>query len=73
MEDFIDENLRDSIKEEFLNMKDHPKYEPLDLEIESKIKKDYFIESVALILTSGIGEAVNRIDKLERYMIKFES
>lgn len=71
MEEFIGEKLRDEIKDEFLNLNDQPKYEPLDFEIESKIENDYFIESLALILTSGIGEAVNQRNKLERYMDKF--
>lgn len=71
MEEFIDEKLRDEIKDEFLNLNDQPKYEPLDFEIESKIENDYLIESLALILTSGIGEAVNQRNKLERYMDKF--
>ena len=71
LENFIDEKLRDDIKKEFLNLRDQPKYEPLDLEIESKIENEYFIKSLALLLASGVGEAVNQIDKLERYMYKF--
>ena len=73
LENFIDEMLREQIKEEFLKLNEEPKYDALDFEIESKIENNYFIESLALILTSGIGEAVNQIDKLERYMDKFES
>ena len=72
LEDFIDEKLRDNIKDEFFNLKEQPKYEPLDFEIESKIENNYFIESLALILTSGVGEVINQEDKLERYMDKFE-
>lgn len=64
LEDFIDEKLREDIKEEFLKFNDQPKYEPLDFEIESKIENDYFIESLALILTSGIVEAINQRDKI---------
>lgn len=71
LEDFIDEKLRDEIKKEFLNLRDQPKYAPLDFEIESKIENEYFIKSLALLLASGVGDAVNQIDKLERYMDKF--
>ena len=71
LEDFIDENLREDIKGEFLKLNDNPKYDALDFEIESKIENNYFIEALALILTSGVGETINQIDKLERYMDKF--
>ena len=71
MEDFIDEKLRDDIKEEFLNLNDQPKYEPLDFEIESKIENEYFIKSLAILLAGSVGDAVNQKDKLERYMNKF--
>lgn len=71
MESFIDENLREDIKNEFLKLMDRPDYEPLDLEIDSKLEDEYFTEALALILTSGIGEVLNNPQKLERYMKKY--
>ena len=41
-------------------------------EIESRLEGDDFIEAIALILTSGIGETLNNPEKLERYMARFE-
>ena len=73
IEEFIDDDLRDEIKDEFLKLHNQPNYEPLDLEIESKLENDDFIESIAIILTSGIGEAINQREKLERYMNKYEN
>lgn len=72
MEDFIDDDLREDIKDEFLKLPDKPNYEPLGLEIDSKLEGDYFIEALALILTSGISEVLNNPQKLERYMDKYD-
>lgn len=72
LEGFINESLREEIKREFLYLPDRPDYKPLDLEIESRLEGDDFIEAVALILTSGIGETLNNPEKLERYMARFE-
>ena len=72
MEDFIDDDLREDIKDEFLKLPDKPNYEPLELEIDSKLEGNYFIEALALILTSGIGEVLNNPQKLERYMDKYD-
>ena len=71
LEGFINESLREEIKREFLYLPDRPDYKPLDLEIESRLEGDDFIEAVALILTSGIGETLNNPEKLERYMARF--
>ena len=68
LEKFIDDDLREDIKKEFLMLSSQPNYEPLDLEIESRLEDDDFIESIALILTTGIGEVLANPDKLERYM-----
>lgn len=73
LEEYIDEDLREEIKDEFLRLNDKPEYEPLDLEIESRLDGDDFIEALALILTSGIGEAVNQQDKLSRYINNYQS
>lgn len=72
LEGFINESLREEIKREFLYLPDRPDYKPLDLEIESRLEGDDFIEAVALILTSGIGETLNNPEKLERYMAKYD-
>lgn len=68
LEEFITDGIRQDIKDEFSNSYEKPDYEPLDLEIESRLEKDDFIESMALILVTGVGEALNNPDKLERYM-----
>lgn len=68
LEKFIDDDLREDIKKEFLRLSSQPNYEPLDLEIESRLEDDNFLESIALILTTGIGEVLANPDKLERYM-----
>lgn len=72
LEGFINESLREEIKREFLYLPDRPDYKPLDLEIESRLEGDDFIEAIALILTSGIGETLNNPEKLERYMAKYD-
>ena len=71
LENFIDEDLREDIKDEFLRLPDKADYEPLELEIDSKLDGDYLIEALALILTSGIAEVLNNPKKLERYMGKY--
>lgn len=68
LEKFIDDDLREDIKKEFLRLSSQPNYEPLDLEIESRLENDDFMESIALILTTGIGEVLANPDKLDRYM-----
>ena len=71
MEDFIDEDLREDIKDEFLKLKEPPQYEQLELEIESRLEGDYFVEAIGILLTSGISEALNNPQKLERYITKY--
>ena len=73
LEEYIGEDLREEIKDEFLYLNDSPDYEPLDLEIESRLEGDDFTDALALILTSGIGEAISQKDKLSRYMERFEA
>ncbi|WP_407413247.1 hypothetical protein [Methanobrevibacter sp.] len=68
LEEFITDNIRQDIKDEFSNSSARPNYEPLDLEIESRLENENFIQAIALILTTGVGEALNNPDKLERYM-----
>ena len=72
MEDFIDEDLREDIKDEFLKLKEQPQYEQLELEIESRLDGDYFVEAIGILLTSGIRESLNNPQKLERYMSKYQ-
>lgn len=73
LEDFIDENLREEIKTEFLTLRDSPNYELLTLEIQSRLENSDFIDAVAIILSSGIAEAINQREKLERYMKKYDN
>ena len=73
LEEYIDEDLREDIKDEFLRLNEKPQYEPLDLEIETRLEGDDFRDALSLILTSGIGEAIAQKDKLSRYMVKFET
>ena len=68
LEKFIDDDLREDIKKEFLRLSSQPNYEPLDLEIESRLEDKDFLESITLILTTGIGEVLANPDKLGRYM-----
>lgn len=72
LEEFIDEKQREEIKREFLTLRDLPDYMPLDLEIESRLEDEDFIEAIAIILSSGIAEVINQGEKLERYMNKYE-
>lgn len=72
LEEFIDDDLREDIKDEFLNIQSQPNYEPLDLEIESKLDYYNFFESIALVLMTGIGESLTNPDKLRRYMAHFD-
>lgn len=72
LEEYIDEDLREEIKDEFLRLNDRPQYEQLDFEIESRLSDNDFTDALALILTSGIGEAINQKDKLSRYMERFK-
>lgn len=71
MEDFIGDDLREDIKDEFLKLKEQPQYESLEMEIESLLKGDYFVEAIGIILTSGISEALSNPQKLERYMARY--
>lgn len=73
MEDFIDDDLRDDIKEEFLYMPQEQDFAPLDFEIESRFECEELIEAIAIILTSGIGETLNQSEKLARYMEKYSN
>ena len=73
LEEFIDENLRENIKTEFLKLNDSPNYEPLTLEIQSKLENHDFIDAIAIILSSGIAEVINQEEKLQRYIIKYDN
>ena len=72
-EEFIDEDLREDIKDEFLKLHIQPNFEPLDLEITSKLDNKNFMQAIAILLTSGIGEVLNSGEKLERYMKKYDN
>ncbi len=70
-EKFIDDDLREDIKDEFSSLNMAPNYEQLDCEIDSRLDDDNLIEAFSIVLTSGIGQALNNPSKLERYMAKF--
>lgn len=70
-EGFIDEDLREDIKDEFLSIRDNPNYSELDFEIEERLDENHFSEAISILLLSGIGECLARPDKLERYMAKY--
>lgn len=72
LEDFLNENLRQEIKEEFLHIADNPNYEALDLEIESRLNYVQIDDEIKFILTSGFGESVSQMEKLQRYMAKYD-
>jgi hypothetical protein len=68
MEDFIDEDMREDIKDEFLALSDNPDYSALDFEIETRLDANQLLDAVSILLVSGIGECLARADKLDMYM-----
>lgn len=71
MEDFIDDDLREDIKDEFINISQSPDFRPLDFEIESRFDSEVLIDAISLLLISGIGESLRQSEKLKRYMEKY--
>ena len=47
-------------------------YEALDLEIESRLNYVQIDDEIKFILTSGFGESVSQMEKLQRYMAKYD-
>ena len=54
MESFINEDLREEIKEEFLNLSDSKKYNELKYETDEFFMWDKFSQAIKLILTKNI-------------------
>ena len=73
LEDFLNEDLRSEIKEEFLDISDDPDYDELDFEIESRLDLTQLTDEIKFILISGFREAIPQKDKLERYMARYEN
>ena len=71
LEDFINEDLREEIKEEFLKLNEQPNYNTLSRETELKLENEDFIDAIAIVLSSGIGESLNQDEKLLRYVDKY--
>lgn len=71
IEVFIDDDLREDIKDEFLNLNERPDHTQLDFEIESKLDNAQFLDALSIILLSGIAECLSKEDKLDRYMNKY--
>ncbi|WP_407421896.1 MrcB family domain-containing protein [Methanobrevibacter sp.] len=73
LEDFLNEDLRAEIKEEFSDISDDPDYDELDFEIETRLVDKDLMEEVKFILTGGFRDSASQMDKLERYMAKYEN
>ena len=75
MGSFIDENLREEIKKEFLKLNDPKKYDELQFETNDYLKWDKFKQAIKLILTRRIDEYISNpknIEELYAYSIKFK-
>ena len=73
MSSFIDENLREEIKGEFLKINDSPKFSELQYETSEKYEWERFSKAIQLILTRPLNKLLdNDIGKLEEYTVKFK-
>lgn len=73
LESYIDDDLRDEIKELFLEENfDRPNYEMLKLENCERLTKEGFLKAIWLILTDGVNVARLNISKLEEYEAAFQ-
>ena len=73
MASFIDENLREEIKEEFLKINDSSKFSELQYETSEKYEWERFSKAIQLILTRPLDNLLeNEIGKLEEYTVKFK-
>ena len=72
LEDFLNENLRQDIKDEFLYIGENPNYSALDFEIASRLDYVHLASEIKFILTSGFTESISQMDKLQRYMAKYD-
>ena len=74
MASFIDDNLREEIKEEFTKINDVPKYSDLKLETSEVFDWKNFSKAMRIILTSNIEDLKNNpqdMEKLKLYAVKF--
>lgn len=72
---YIDDNLREDIKKEFLAINDVPKYSSLKYETTEVYEWERFSRAIKLMLTSNLDEISNNpedIEKLKTYAIKFK-
>ena len=68
LEEYIDDDLRDEIKRQYSYISSPPKYEPLDMEIESRFTDNDFIEAISIVLISGFAESISNPQKVKKYM-----
>ena len=75
MESFIDEHLRNDIKEEYRKINDVPKYSELQYETSEVFDWERFKTSMRLMLTGNINDFINNpqdMEKLKLYAVKFK-
>ena len=73
MSSFIDGNLREEIKEEFLKINDSPKFSELQYETSEKYEWERFSKAIQLIIIRPLDNLLeNEIGKLEEYTVKFK-
>lgn len=75
LESFIDEDLRNDIKEEYSKINDVPNYSKLKFETQEVFEWERLSKSIKLMLTSNIEEFINNpddIEKLNRYAMEFK-
>jgi len=75
MTSFIDEKLREEIKEEFMKINDVPKYSELQFETSEVLEWQRFSKAIKIILTTNIDNIANNpqdMEKLKLYAVKFK-
>ena len=75
MSSFIDEDLREEIKGEFLKINDPPKFSELQYETSEVYEWDRFSKAIRLILTKNLDDIFNdesNYERLEIYAVKFK-
>lgn len=69
LESFIDEDLRDDIKDQFFTDRlDEPNYAMLKLENTDKLTVEGFLKAIWLILSDGFASSMENITNLEKYL-----
>lgn len=66
MESFIDEELREDIKKEYLNLNDTKNYDGIKYETDKIQSWDKFKDSIRLILTRNIDEIISNQEDIEK-------